>query len=169
MPEGHVTHRMAAAYGETFGGRPSRSTSPQGRFAQGAAIIDGRVLERAECFGKHLFCHFGADIVHIHRGMAGKTRLQRAEGGEDLGEEVTILAGEDATKRPVRGLVRWRIENDEAWLDLGSGEWDAARRPSEVRLDRVVRVDPAVVRREGAVLDRRRFDLVTRSLAAYRG
>lgn len=118
MPEGHVTHRMAAAYDDTFGGRPSRSSSPQGRFAQGAAIIDGRVLERAECFGKHLFCHFGADIVHVHLGMAGKTRLQRAEGGEDLGEEVTSLGGEDATQRPVRSAVRWRIENDEAWLDL---------------------------------------------------
>lgn len=50
------------------------------------------------------------------------------------------------------------------WLDLGTGEWDARRRPSEVRLDRVVRVDPAQVRREGAVLDRARFDQVVQSL-----
>ncbi len=54
----------------------------------------------------------------------------------------------------------------EHWLDLGSGEWDRERRASEVRLDRVVRVDPAQVRREGAMLDRRRFDVVARSLAA---
>ncbi|GAB96400.1 endonuclease-8/formamidopyrimidine-DNA glycosylase [Kineosphaera limosa] len=118
MPEGHVTHRMASAYERTFGGRPARSSSPQGRFAEEAAIIDGRVLDSAECFGKHLFCHFGHDIVHIHLGMAGKTRLNRADGGEDLGEEVVQLAPGDPGERPVLGAVRWRIENDEAWLDL---------------------------------------------------
>jgi hypothetical protein len=56
----------------------------------------------------------------------------------------------------------------EAWLDLGTGGWDSRRRPSEVRLDRVVRVDPAAVRREGAVLDRPRFDAVVAALADLR-
>lgn len=51
------------------------------------------------------------------------------------------------------------------WVDIGTGAWDARRRPSEVRLDRIVRVDPAAIRREGAVLDRRRFDTVARSLS----
>lgn len=50
------------------------------------------------------------------------------------------------------------------WVDVGSGAWDTQGRPSEVRVDRVVRVDPGAVRREGAVLDRRRFDAVARSL-----
>lgn len=53
----------------------------------------------------------------------------------------------------------------ERWIDLGTGEWDSRRRPSEVRVDRVVRIDPAEVRREGAVLDRARFDAVTARLA----
>lgn len=53
---------------------------------------------------------------------------------------------------------------DERWMDLGAGDWDVRRRPSEVRLDRVVRVDPARVRREGAVLDRARFDAVAHAL-----
>ena len=38
------------------------------------------------------------------------------------------------------------------WLDLGSGPWDKEGRRSEVRLDRVLRIDPAQVRREGAVI-----------------
>ena len=46
------------------------------------------------------------------------------------------------------------------WMDVGTGGWDARRRPSEVRLDRVVTLDPASVRREGAALDRRTFDEV---------
>jgi hypothetical protein len=58
---------------------------------------------------------------------------------------------------------------DERWLDLGTGAWDARRRPSEVRLDRVLRIDPQAVRREGAVLDRARFDAVVGSLPASRG
>lgn len=50
------------------------------------------------------------------------------------------------------------------WTDIGTGGWDPRRRPSEVRLDRVLRIDPATVRREGAVLDRAIFEDVVRSL-----
>ncbi|MDE0775631.1 MAG: hypothetical protein OSB43_05075, partial [Nocardioides sp.] len=41
-----------------------------------------------------------------------------------------------------------------------TGGWDRQRRPSEVRLDRVLRLAPDAVRREGAALDRARFDQV---------
>ncbi len=50
------------------------------------------------------------------------------------------------------------------WLDIGAGPWDKKRRPSEVRLDRVIRVHPDDVRREGAVLDKATFDLIVDSL-----
>ncbi len=46
------------------------------------------------------------------------------------------------------------------WMDVGTGDWDARRRPSEVRLDRLLHLDPTAVRREGAALDRRTFDAV---------
>jgi hypothetical protein len=46
------------------------------------------------------------------------------------------------------------------WTDLGSGAWDARGRPSEVRLDRLLVLAPGSVRREGAALDRERFDRV---------
>jgi hypothetical protein len=46
------------------------------------------------------------------------------------------------------------------WMDVGAGGWDRAGRPSEVRLDRLLVLDPAAVRREGAVLDRGTFDAV---------
>jgi hypothetical protein len=57
----------------------------------------------------------------------------------------------------------------EVWMDLGAGAWDAKRRPSEIRLDRVLRIRPDAVRREGAVLDRARFDEVVGSLRRLRG
>ncbi|WP_062378550.1 type II toxin-antitoxin system PemK/MazF family toxin [Demequina pelophila] len=50
------------------------------------------------------------------------------------------------------------------WMDIGTGPWDRQGRPSEVRLDRIIRVDPDKVRREGAILDRRVFDRVAKSL-----
>jgi hypothetical protein len=54
------------------------------------------------------------------------------------------------------------------WIDIGSGAWDATHRPSEVRVDRVLRLDPALVRREGATLDRPRFDAVVTAYRAAR-
>ncbi|MFI2101942.1 type II toxin-antitoxin system PemK/MazF family toxin [Isoptericola sp. NPDC019693] len=54
------------------------------------------------------------------------------------------------------------------WMDVGTGAWDSRRRPSEVRLNRVVRVDPQAVRREGAVMDRKTFDRVARAMADAR-
>lgn len=46
--------------------------------------------------------------------------------------------------------------NDE--LEVGAGAWDAARRVSYAKVDRIIVVAPGAVRREGAVLDRSRFD-----------
>lgn len=50
------------------------------------------------------------------------------------------------------------------WLALGPGAWDRQARPSWVRLDRVLTVDEDGIRREGAVLERARFDAVAAAL-----
>jgi hypothetical protein len=55
-----------------------------------------------------------------------------------------------------------RREND--YVDIGTGPWDPKWRPSEVRLDRVIRVDPERVRREGATLDNATFQTVAARL-----
>ena len=44
------------------------------------------------------------------------------------------------------------------WHDVGTGDWDHQGRPSEVRLDRLLLVEPASVRREGATMRREVFD-----------
>ena len=53
------------------------------------------------------------------------------------------------------------------WMDIGTGAWDARRRPSEVRLNRLLRIDPADVRREGAALPRETFDAVLAAAQPY--
>jgi PemK-like, MazF-like toxin of type II toxin-antitoxin system len=55
------------------------------------------------------------------------------------------------------------------WTDIGSGPWDARNRPSEVRLDRLLVLDPARVRREGAALDRPRFENVVAEARRVQG
>ena len=53
------------------------------------------------------------------------------------------------------------------WMDVGTGGWDAERRPSEVRLDRLLRMRQDEVRREGASLDRAVFDAVVREVRGH--
>ncbi|MBF6189893.1 type II toxin-antitoxin system PemK/MazF family toxin [Nocardia implantans] len=55
---------------------------------------------------------------------------------------------------------------DRNWIGIGSGSWDHDNRPSWVRLDRVLDVPEAGIRREGAILPRKTFDLVAHRLCA---
>ena len=82
MPEGHTIHRLAAALSELYAGRRLAVSSPQGRFAAGAARLDGRVLLGARAHGKHLFLPFApaADLplddgavvwLRVHLGLYG--------------------------------------------------------------------------------------------------
>lgn len=66
--------------------------------------------------------------------------------------------------RDARDEARW----GRYWLDIGSGPWDAQGRDSEVRLDRVIRVEPGAVRREGAVVGRDVFDRVVAGISQHR-
>lgn len=53
------------------------------------------------------------------------------------------------------------------WVDIGSGAWDRQGRPSEVRVNRILRIDPHRIRREGSVLARDRFDAVAEGVLGH--
>lgn len=55
------------------------------------------------------------------------------------------------------------------YVDIGAGPWDRQRRPSEAKLDRVLQINPADVRREGAILDATRFSPIAAALRARHG
>jgi len=75
VPEGHTIHRLARDLAADLAGAPVRATSPQGRFADGASAVDGRVVRRTDAYGKHLFReHDGDLVVHIHLGLYGTFR-----------------------------------------------------------------------------------------------
>ncbi|MFD5278080.1 type II toxin-antitoxin system PemK/MazF family toxin [Pseudarthrobacter sp. NPDC058362] len=70
---------------------------------------------------------------------------------------------------PPAGMPPRPREGSGDYVELGPGAWDRQGRPSEVRVDRVLQIRPDSVRREGAVLDRKRFDAVASALVQRQG
>ncbi len=89
----------------------------------------------------------------------GKDRPVVIVGSDGKWLLVLMLTSKDHDK-DAADEARW----GRRWMDIGAGPWDSQRRPSEVRLDRVIRVHPDDVRREAAIMDRRVFDDIVRSL-----
>jgi len=58
-------------------------------------------------------------------------------------------------------------EQGRYWMDIGTGAWDSKRRPSEVRLNRLLDLDPDAVRREGVALDKQVFEQVVALARVY--
>jgi endonuclease-8 len=95
VPEGHTLHRLAALHRRRYVGRPVGVSSPQGRFSTDAELVDGRVLESAEAHGKHLFHHYGPDlVVHVHLGLYGRFSDARLPAEEPRGQVRMRIVGE---------------------------------------------------------------------------
>ncbi|MGV9803648.1 type II toxin-antitoxin system PemK/MazF family toxin [Mycobacterium sp. NPDC003449] len=78
-----------------------------------------------------------------------------------------LVVGRD--QRTLLGLMLSSQEyhrNDPDWIGIGTGSWDDDGRASWVRLDRVLDVPEEGIRREGAILDRDRFEVVATRLRA---
>ncbi|MDL5350382.1 DNA-formamidopyrimidine glycosylase family protein [Microbacterium sp. zg-YB36] len=72
MPEGHSVHRIARQFDRNFVGRPVAASSPQGRFAEGAAVLDGRTPTEVRAVGKQMFLAFEGDLwLRVHLGLYG--------------------------------------------------------------------------------------------------
>ncbi|KUP97044.1 Fpg/Nei family DNA glycosylase [Thermobifida cellulosilytica] len=128
MPEGHTLHRLAIHFTKTYGGQRLRATSPQGRFAEGARRIDGRVLGGAEAHGKHLFLGFDSgEWVRVHLGLYGAWTFGDADGERYLGApradtDTAWTLRRDAegfaVPPPPTGAVRLRLVGADGWADL---------------------------------------------------
>lgn len=55
------------------------------------------------------------------------------------------------------------------WDDVGRGEWDKSGRESDVRLDRIVQLDPGEVRRIGGKVPREVFERIADGVRRYAG
>jgi endonuclease-8 len=74
--------------------------SPQGRFEDGARLLDGRVLTSTDAWGKHLFHRYDDLWLHVHLGLYGSFR-------------------DGALPAPqARGALRLRLLGDALWFEL---------------------------------------------------
>ena len=99
MPEGHTIHRLARDLGE-LSGRTVHAASPQGRFAEGAARLDGAVVTGPDAWGKHLFVRTDHEHLHVHLGMHG-----------------TFLRYPDPSRAPLK-QARLRLSTEDVAWDL---------------------------------------------------
>ncbi len=117
MPEGHTVHRLAGAFDARFTGKRVDSSSPQGRFTEGAALLDGRMLETAEAHGKQMFLGFSDALwLRVHLGLYGMWRFA-GPGLAGLGRRSRIEA-QDVFPPAPRGLVRLRLATAKNVADL---------------------------------------------------
>jgi endonuclease-8 len=101
MPEGHTIHRLAARHRALFAGDKVLVASPQGRFAEGAALLSGTVLDDTEAYGKHLLHHYADGLsLHVHLGLYGK-----------------FTDGDGEPPAPI-GQIRLRLSTYRHWLEL---------------------------------------------------
>ncbi|RKR74628.1 Fpg/Nei family DNA glycosylase [Frondihabitans australicus] len=113
MPEGHSVHRIANQFRASFVGKPVEVTSPQGRFAAGAAKLDGATIVDAKAVGKQMFLEFDNGLfLTVHLGLYGSwdfagdfsldptTRSAKGRMGQTnmRGTELVDSAGEDSWK-----------------------------------------------------------------------
>jgi hypothetical protein len=123
----------------------------------------------------------GAPSLDVELGDATFQYNPSLDGDADPGEIVWTWVPweEDPTQGKDRPVVLFGRRPDgkllgvpltskrhsrEPQFDIGTGPWDAAGRPSYAKLDRVLAVDGAQVRREGAIVPRAVFDQLVRAV-----
>lgn len=154
MPEGHSVHRIAMQFELDFVGRTVKASSPQGRFAAGARLIDGLVMQVSRAVGKNMFLGFENDRwLRVHLGMygawdffgqvsplfpdkeavasIGAPRLRAVRMAETEHERTVEL---DAWPPDPVGQVRVRLETDVTIGDLRGPISCEVIDPAEMRL-----------------------------------
>lgn len=144
MPEGHTIHRVARQFTDTFVGHRLQVSSPQGRFADGAALLDGHTPVAARAHGKHFFLEFDHELIlNVHLGMYGAWTL----GGDETFNAASSLGaprkmGEREVARELddvpytgppepRPTTRVRLVTEHGWADLVGASVCRVQTPAE--------------------------------------
>lgn len=103
MPEGHSVHRIARQFARHFvDAGPVAVSSPQGRFAADAALVDGHALVAAKAVGKQMFLEFDNGLwLRVHLGMYGAWDF----AGDITVDDTTASAGGRMGQTNQRGTV----------------------------------------------------------------
>lgn len=110
MPEGHTIHRLARLHTRDLAGREVAVSSPQGRFALEAEQLDGKVLERVDAYGKHLFYGWRrGPSLHVHLGLIGKFRTHRHPDPPPPSPATRVVLANDAVSVYLTGPMTCRL------------------------------------------------------------
>jgi len=145
MPEGHSVHRIARQFDRNFVGRVMSVSSPQGRFAEGAALLDGREAVSVHAVGKQMFLETEGDLwLRVHLGLYGAWDFagsilvdptiasangrmgQTNQRGTDLDAPILDDAGENSLSSigaPRRTRVHVRMSEQTKGLADEGAEW----------------------------------------------
>jgi len=171
MPEGHTVHRIARLFDSLFTGQVVAASSPQGRFAEGAKAVTGRLVVGVSAIGKQLFIDFDNDlVVRVHLGIYGAwdvatlagpaARAGSAQSASLGAPRVTRRRLDEAERErsddipfppaPV-GAVRLRLETPEVVADVrGPTACEVVTPDEAARVKSLLGPDPLVHRGKAA-------------------
>jgi endonuclease VIII len=143
MPEGHTIHRAARDHRKMLSGKTLDVSSPQGRFLEGAALLDGQRCAFIEAYGKHLLYGFDNGLaLHIHLGLFGRFHARKLPAPEP------------------KGAVRVRMISDTHVLDInGPNTCEVLDKAEATAL--IARIGPDVLRADAD--PERAFARITKS------
>lgn len=101
-------------------------------------------------------------VPYQEDASVGKDRPAVVIGAQGEGVYILQLTSKDHTRNAAQEAAAGRY-----WLDIGAGDWDSKGRPSEVRLDRALWVKATDVRREGAILPQKTWQLIVDALEEH--
>ncbi|GAB7042618.1 MULTISPECIES: type II toxin-antitoxin system PemK/MazF family toxin [Catenuloplanes] len=139
-----LTGRPTAPPGTGREGRPARPTPATARIRRGRQLAYAPELDGRADPGEIVWTW----VAYEDDASQGKDRPVLV-----VGRDGRVLLGLMLSSQSER-------QGQRHWLALGPGDWDRDKRPSFVRLDRVIQVREDGIRREGAILDRQRFDRI---------
>ncbi|WP_156191908.1 type II toxin-antitoxin system PemK/MazF family toxin [Corynebacterium kalinowskii] len=101
---------------------------------------------------------------HAEPGEVVWIRLATEEGEEPRDRAILVVGHGNET---ILGLLispNTDHEDEEGWLDIGSGSWDSSGAPCWLCLNKLIEVPELAIRREGAIVPRRRFERIAGKL-----
>lgn len=143
--QGDFSRPAAPAEAGGYPGDYTGPVSPYGPLAEGAGP------------GEVVWAHVPFEEDHS-RGKDRPTLVVGQDGGWLLGLPMTSQ-DHDRDEEQERRAGRH-------WIDVGAGAWDSLGRRSEARVDRIVRLDPATVRREGGAVTPEVYEAVVHAIDA---
>lgn len=155
MPEGHSVHRIARQFARHFVGRRITASSPQGRFAAGAAQLDGHTMVLAQAVGKQLFLEFDQGLwLRVHLGIYGAWDFSGVEQGSTRrhsGGAMTVAAipngrigqtNQRGTVVPSTGSGQAASEFEDSLASIGAPRRTRLRMAEQEREDALVDFPP---------------------------